>query len=91
MPLQMQSAITTDGAPSMMGSITGFIVLWKKNQSLLNFMSCHCIIHQEALRVKVLQFGYITKVSITIINCIREAPWQRWLSRPYWKMLMTKI
>ncbi|XP_077677617.1 general transcription factor II-I repeat domain-containing protein 2A-like [Eretmochelys imbricata] len=79
MPLHKLSVITTDGAPAMMGSTNGFIALCKKNEFFPNFMSYHCIIHQEALYVKVLSFQHVMNVVIKIINSIREKPLQHQL------------
>uniref|UniRef100_K7GCV0 Uncharacterized protein n=1 Tax=Pelodiscus sinensis TaxID=13735 RepID=K7GCV0_PELSI len=73
MPLHKLSAITTDGAPAMMGCTNGFIALCKKN------LSYHCIIHQEALCVKVLSFQHVMNVVIKIINSIRVKPLQHQL------------
>ncbi|XP_075768584.1 general transcription factor II-I repeat domain-containing protein 2A-like [Pelodiscus sinensis] len=76
MPLHKLSAITTDGAPAMMGCTNGFIALCKKDESFPKCMSYHCIIHQEALRVKVLSFQHVMNVVIKIINSIQVKPLQ---------------
>lgn len=76
MPLHKLSAITTDGAPAMVGKINGFIALCKKDESFSNFMSYHCIIHQEALCGKILPFEHVMKIVTKIINSIRAAPLQ---------------
>jgi hypothetical protein len=39
--------ICTDGAPSMVGSIKGFITLAK--QININIIHTHCFLHREAL------------------------------------------
>jgi len=54
MPLHKLPAITTDEAPAMVGKNKGFIALCKKDESFSNFISYHCIIHQEALCCKIL-------------------------------------
>lgn len=76
MPLHKLSAITTDGAPAMMGKNKGFIALCMKDDSFSNFMSYHCIIHQEALCCKILPFEHVMKIVTKIINSIRAAPLQ---------------
>lgn len=76
MPLHKLSAITTDGAPAMVGKNKGFIALCKKDESFSNFMSYHCIIHQEALCSKILPFEHVMKIVTKIINSIRAAPLQ---------------
>lgn len=76
MPLHKLSAITTDGAPAMVGKNKGFIALCKKDESFSNFMSYHCIIHQEALCCKILPFEHVMKIVTKIINSIRAAPLQ---------------
>jgi hypothetical protein len=47
--LHKVSAIATDGAPGMLGSINGFIELCKKDGSFLDFISYRSIIHQEVV------------------------------------------
>lgn len=59
-----------------MGSANGFIALCKKNESFPNFMSYHCIIHQEALCFKDLSFQHVMNVVIKIINFIQSKPLQ---------------
>lgn len=44
MPLHKLSAMTTDGAPAMVGKINGFIGICKKDESFSNSMSYQCII-----------------------------------------------
>lgn len=76
MPLHKLSAITTDGATAMVGKNIGLIALSKKDKSFPNFMSYHCIIHQEALCCKILPFKHVMKIVTKIINSIRAAPLQ---------------
>jgi hypothetical protein len=59
LPLHKLSMIATDGAPGMLGSINGFIALFKKDESFPDFLSYHCIFHQVALCVKILLLGYV--------------------------------
>jgi hypothetical protein len=62
LPLHKLSAIATDGAPGMLGSINGFIALCKKDKSFPHIVSYHCIIHQEALYAKIFLFGQVMNV-----------------------------
>jgi hypothetical protein len=62
LPLHKLSAISTDGAPGMLGSINGLIALCKKDETFPDFISYHCIIRQEALCVKILLFGHVMNV-----------------------------
>ena len=76
MPLHKLSLIITDGAPAMVGKNKGFIALCKKDESFSNYMSYHCIIHQETLCCKILPFKHVMKIVTKIINLIRAAPLQ---------------
>jgi hypothetical protein len=75
MPLHTLSAITTDGATAMMGKNIGFITLCMKDDSFSNFLSYHCIIHQEALCCKIRPFENVMKIVTKIISSIK-APLQ---------------
>lgn len=46
-PIQKLVAITTDGAPAMIGRNVGFIGLCEKDEDFPKFNSYHCVIHQE--------------------------------------------
>ncbi|XP_078495358.1 general transcription factor II-I repeat domain-containing protein 2-like [Ciona intestinalis] len=67
--------VTTDGAPSMVGKRSGCVALLKSkfneitNKELITY---HCIIHQEALVLKVLQMKNIMNVVIKSVNFIRS-------------------
>jgi hypothetical protein len=76
LPLHKMSAIATDGAPGMLGSINGFIHLCKKDTTFPDFTSYRCIIHQEILCVKILPFGQVMNVVKKIIIFILTAPLQ---------------
>lgn len=76
MPLHKLSAITTDGAPAMVGKNKGFIAFCEKDESFPRFLAYHCIIHQEALCCKILPFDHVMKIVTNIINSIRAAPLQ---------------
>ncbi|XP_059152811.1 general transcription factor II-I repeat domain-containing protein 2B-like [Physella acuta] len=47
-----------------------------KEDSFSNFMSYHCIIHQEILCCKILPFEHVMKIVTKIINSIRAVPLQ---------------
>ncbi|KAG8222172.1 hypothetical protein J437_LFUL001263 [Ladona fulva] len=76
MPLHKLSAITTDEAPAIVGNINGFIALCKKDKSFPNFLSYHCIIHQEVLCGRILPFEHVIKIVTKIVNFIRAVPLQ---------------
>lgn len=76
LPLQKLVSITTDGAPSMIGSAVGFITLCKNDAEFPNFFNYHCIIHQQALCTKVLRYEHVMKVVLKIVNSIRARPLQ---------------
>lgn len=48
-------SITTDGAPAM----RGFIANCKSDPDFPRFLSYHCVIHQEALCAKVMDFNHV--------------------------------
>ncbi|XP_057203176.1 general transcription factor II-I repeat domain-containing protein 2B-like [Triplophysa rosa] len=63
------SAVVTDGAPAMQGKKSGFAGLLKKNG--VNCPVLHCIIHQEALCAKILDFSHVMNVVTKVTNLIR--------------------
>ncbi|KAL4100732.1 hypothetical protein QTP88_020766 [Uroleucon formosanum] len=66
--------ICTDGAPSMTGSIKGFISLVKKKNSKIIFT--HCFLHREALVAKSLvsDLQNILDQVVKVINFIKSRP-----------------
>ncbi|XP_022160762.1 zinc finger BED domain-containing protein 5-like [Myzus persicae] len=66
--------ICTDGAPSMTGSIKGFISLVKKKNS--NIIFTHCFLHREALVAKSLvsDLQNILDQVVKVINFIKSRP-----------------
>jgi hypothetical protein len=64
--LRMLSAVTTDRAPTMIGSNK---TLCTKDESFPNFVYYHCIVHQETVCVNILPFGHLMDVIILVINC----------------------
>ncbi|KAM6965926.1 general transcription factor II-I repeat domain-containing protein 2A-like [Tautogolabrus adspersus] len=63
------SAVVTDGAPSMQGKHTGFAGLLQ--QSGVDCPILHCIIHQEALCAKSMNFSHVMDLVTKVTNLIR--------------------
>ncbi|KAJ8280743.1 hypothetical protein GJAV_G00058480 [Gymnothorax javanicus] len=70
--LEKLVAVTTDGAPAMIGRHTGFIAHCKGDPDFPKFLHYHCIIHQQALCAKVIGFGHVMTPVVKIINSIRS-------------------
>ena len=74
------TGIATDGCPSLIGCRKGFVKLLvdelKKSDENLSddFISCHCIIHQENLASTILSktFDHVMSIVIKIINTIKS-------------------
>lgn len=66
--------ICTDGAPSMTGSIKGFITLAKQRNE--NLIITHCFLHREALVAKTIgnDFRSVLDKTIEMINYIKRRP-----------------
>ncbi|XP_025407851.1 zinc finger BED domain-containing protein 5-like [Sipha flava] len=69
--------ITTDGAPAMIGKNNGFIALCKNDNNFPNFITFHCVIHQQALCGKILNTRTIMDIAFKIANSIRSRSLQR--------------
>ena len=54
-PIKKHAAITTDGAPSMVGKNVGLFATCEKVVNFPNFKSYHCVIHRQNLCGKVLK------------------------------------
>ncbi|XP_062415327.1 general transcription factor II-I repeat domain-containing protein 2A-like [Pungitius pungitius] len=63
------STVVTDGAPAMQGRHRGFAGLLR--QSGVNCPILHCIVHQEALCAKTLDFGQVMELVTKVTNLIR--------------------
>ena len=66
--------ICTDGAPSMVGSLKGFVTLAKKRNA--NIISTHCFLHRESLVSKTLPVALkpvLDKV-VNMVNFIKSRP-----------------
>ena len=70
-PINKLVAITTDGAPAMRGVRAGFIALCRNDPKFPAFMDYHCVIHQQALVGKVLDFSHVMTLVVKLINSIR--------------------
>jgi hypothetical protein len=62
-------AVCTDGAPSMRGNV-GAVTLAQKYTGK-KITKTHCVIHQQVLCSKVLNFEHVMSVVVSIVNCIR--------------------
>ena len=65
-----RSCIATDGAKAMVESQNGLVGLLRKNK--INCVALHCILHQEALRGKILKMMNVMQSVIKMVNLIRS-------------------
>ena len=63
--------VTTDGAPSMTGRINGFTKKFLNAVGAQDVVVSHCIIHQENLCTKVLDFAEVMRNVVLCVNYIR--------------------
>ena len=78
MPIAKLIAITTDGAPAMIGSVNGLVKLCKANQTFPEFWNFHCIIHREQLVSKSLNLDNVMKTVMQIVNYICTHALNHW-------------
>lgn len=64
--------ITTDGAPNMTGTKSGFVGLFNQSFPGNNVVFLHCVIHQEALCKSALDMKHVLDVVIKLVNSIRS-------------------
>ena len=66
--------ICTDGAPSMTGSVKGFVSLVKQKNP--NLMTTHCFLHREALVAKTLndELKLVLDQVVKMVNYIKSRP-----------------
>lgn len=83
LPLQKLVSVTTDGVPSIIGSNVGFVAQCKNDPVFLQFINYHCIIHQQVLCSKVINYEHIMKVIVKIINSIHARPLQQRLFKAF--------
>lgn len=76
-PIHKLVAITTDGAPAMLGQRIGFVTLCKNDDEIPSFTSYHCIIHQQVLCSKILMADDVMEIAFKIVNSIRARSLQR--------------
>ncbi|KAL0803215.1 hypothetical protein ABMA28_017316 [Loxostege sticticalis] len=77
LPLYKLVSMTTDGAPAMTGIHNGFIALYHKDEDFPDFISYHCIIHQQVLASKRLNTKHVMDISFKIVNSIKGKSLQR--------------
>ncbi|XP_050065803.1 general transcription factor II-I repeat domain-containing protein 2A-like [Aphis gossypii] len=77
LPLFKLVSITSDGAVAMTGRNNGFIALCKKYDDFPDFLSYHCIIHQQVLASKRLNTKDVMDTTFKIVNSIQGKPLQR--------------
>ena len=71
LPIAKLTAIITDGAPAMIGSVNGLVGLCKADQTFPEFWNFHCIIHREQLVSKSSKLDNIMRTVMEIVNYIR--------------------
>ena len=64
-------SVCTDGAPSMTGKNEGFVAHLKKEFVNQDFISFHCLLHQQNLCSKSVIFDDTLKNIVAIVNYIR--------------------
>ncbi|XP_078512536.1 general transcription factor II-I repeat domain-containing protein 2-like [Lissotriton helveticus] len=70
-PLKKLVAITTDGTPAMRGRHSDFIANCKEDPDFPPLLNYHCIVHQQAICVKLMGFDHVMTPVVKIINSIR--------------------
>jgi hypothetical protein len=75
--LQKLVSINTDGTKSMTSQVNGFIVHCRQHDDLPDFLSYHCIIHQQVLASKRLNTKIIKDIALNFLNSIRGKSLQR--------------
>lgn len=71
-PLTNICNITTDGAPNMTGTKSGFVGIFKESFPGNEVVFLHCVIHQEALCKSALDMKHVLDVVIKLVNSIRS-------------------
>lgn len=68
------ASVTTDGAPSMVGSVKGVVTRINQEMDKHSYprpIAIHCLIHQQALCCKSLKWDSVMKVVVSCVNFIR--------------------
>lgn len=77
-PLNKMVSLITDGAPAMIGHLSGvgarIIKEVRKTTPDFNLLVLHCMIHQQVLCSKTLQFHHVLDAIVKIIQYIRGTP-----------------
>ena len=55
----------------MCGVRAGFIALCRNDHDFPDFVNYHCVIHQQALAGKVVNFSHVMTLVVKLINSIR--------------------
>ncbi|CAI5669575.1 unnamed protein product [Oreochromis niloticus] len=84
LPITKLTAIATDGAPAMMGSVNGLVGLCKADQTIPDFWN---FIHMEQLMSKSLNLDNVMKPVMEIVNYIRTHA----LNHRQFKNLITEL
>ena len=81
------AGVATDGAPSMIGKHSGLAAFLKKQEGIdkNTFIDYHCIIHQENLCAKTLQFDAVMKMGNTVVKFI----WAKTLNHRQFQNFLT--
>ena len=87
LPIAKLTAIITNGAPAMIGSMNGLVGLCKADQTFSEFWSFHCIIHREQLVPISLKLDNVMKTVMIIVNHIRTHAFNHW----QFKNLITEL
>jgi hypothetical protein len=69
-------SFTTDGAPATISENVGLVELRKKGPTFPDFFSYHCVIHQQALCINMINFQHVMTVVQKIVNLIYARPLQ---------------
>ncbi|GFQ99453.1 uncharacterized protein TNCT_671841 [Trichonephila clavata] len=77
-PIYKVLSMTTDGEPSMTGTNNRFLAMYMRDD---DFLSYHCIIHQQALYSKILNMRHVMGICMKIGNSIRRRSPQRRMFR----------
>ena len=74
--LKLCVGICTDGCPSMVGSVKGFVSLAKKENPHL--ITTHCFLHRENLIAKTLgqELKLVLESVVKMVNFIKSRPKQ---------------
>lgn len=72
--MELLHGISTDGAPSMVGTRQGVVSLFKIDCKDIgnDILGLHCIIHQENLCAKGISMDHVMKPVVKAINYVRS-------------------